>query len=147
MISDERKQEYRRVKHSVFSWSERHPDIKGIAVVGPWARREARMDSHLDLVVLTLDKRYYAPSDYWICQALPSPCVITGAQTWGFLTELEVRLPSGLVIDFGFVPPSVASINPFNPTMVRLVATGCIPLVDPEGMIERLIESVLTGVR
>ena len=34
MISDERKHEYHRIKHSGFAWSQAHPDVKGIAVVG-----------------------------------------------------------------------------------------------------------------
>lgn len=147
MITDERKHEYRRIKHSISLWSGSQPDIKGIAIVGSWARRDARMDSHLDLLVLTPDTGNYVLSDSWICHALPTPGVIVGAQTLGSLTELEVRLPSGLIIDFGFVPPSWASINPLNPTMARLVAEGCIPLVDPESAIERFLESVSTGVR
>ena len=105
------------------------------------------MDSHLDLLVLTLDKNHYVTSDSWICHALPSPGVIVEAQTWGALTELQVRLPSGLSINFGFVPPSWFSINPINPTVARLVANGCVPLADPESLIERFIESVSTGVR
>ena len=64
MISDERKHEYRRIKHSMFAWSQDHPDIKGIAVVGSWARREAQMDSHLDLLV-TLDMKRYITSNSW----------------------------------------------------------------------------------
>lgn len=147
MISDERKHEYRRIKHSVFSWSEGQPDIKGIAIVGSWSRIDAQMDSHLDLLVLTLDKKRYVTSDSWISHALPSPGVTVGAQTLGPLSELQVRLPSGLIVDFGFVPLSWALINPVNPAAARLVRDGCLPLADPEGVIERLIEAVSTGVR
>lgn len=146
MISDERKHEYRRIKHSVFAWSRNQLDIKGIAVVGSWARREAQMNSHLDLLVLTLDMKRYITSNSWICHALPSSGVIVGSQTLGSLTELQVRLPSGLIIDFGFVPPSWFSINPIDPAAAQLVRDGCLPVADPESMIERFIESVSTGV-
>ena len=146
MISDERKHEYRRIKHSVFAWSQGHPEIKGIAVVGSWARREAQMDSHLDLLVLTPDTKRYVTSNSWIRHALPSSGVIVGAQTLGSLNELQVRLPSGLIVDFGFVPPSWFSIDPVDPAAAQLVRDGCRPVADPESMIERFIESVSTGV-
>ncbi len=100
------------------------------------------MDSHLDLLVLTLDKDHYLTTDSWIGHALPGPGEIVGTQDWGPLTERQVRLPSGLVVEFGFVEPSWASIDPVDPTTARLVLDGCMPWADPQSLIERLIEAV-----
>jgi hypothetical protein len=142
MISDERKHEYRRIKHSVFTWSQDRRDIVGIAVVGPWARKSAQMDSHLDLLVLTPNKDHYITTESWISHALPSPGEIVRTRVWGALAERQVRLPSGLVVEFGFVAPSWASIDPVDPATAHLVLDGCLPLVDPGSVIERLIQAV-----
>jgi Nucleotidyltransferase domain len=37
------------------AWARRRPDIRGLALVGSWARGSARTDSDVDLVVLTTD--------------------------------------------------------------------------------------------
>jgi predicted nucleotidyltransferase len=46
---------------ALVSWASRQPDIQGIALVGSYARREARDDSDIDLVILTeLPQKYLA---------------------------------------------------------------------------------------
>ena len=45
--------EYERIIRSVADWAARQEDIIGVAVVGSWARKNARMDSDVDLVILT----------------------------------------------------------------------------------------------
>lgn len=146
MISNERKHEYRRIKHSVFTWSQGQSDIVGIALVGPWARRSADMDSHLDLLVLTRNKDHYLTTESWVGQALPSPGEIVGTRVWGSLAERQVRLPSGLIVEFGFVGPSWASTDPVDPFTARVVDNGCVPFIDPESVIERLVEVVSIGI-
>jgi predicted nucleotidyltransferase len=146
MISDERKHEYRRIKHSVFTWSRGQPDIVGIAVVGPWARKAAGMDSHIDLLVLTTDKEHYVTTHSWIGHALSTPGEILRTTAWGPVAERQVRLPSGLIVEFAFAEPSWASTDPVAPGAARLVHEGCIPLADPKNIFERLIEVVTTGI-
>lgn len=146
MISDERKHEYQQIKHAVFTWCQGRPDIVGIAVVGPWARKFAEMDSHLDLLVLTRNKDYYLTTESWVGHALPSPGEIVGTRAWGQLAERQVRLPSGLIVEFGFVAPTWASTDPLDPFTARVVHNGCVPLIDPESVIERLVEVVSIGI-
>ncbi|MGA3146262.1 MAG: hypothetical protein ABSF33_02165 [Acidimicrobiales bacterium] len=100
------------------------------------------MDSHLDLLVLTPNKDHYITTESWISHALPSPGEIVRTRVWGALAERQVRLPSGLVVEFGFVAPSWASIDPVDPATAHLVLDGCLPLVDPGSVIERLIQAV-----
>jgi hypothetical protein len=142
VITDERKHEYHRIKHSVFTWSGSQPDIVGIAVVGPWARRAAGMDSHLDLLVLTLDKERYIRSESWIAHALPSHCEVLRTEVSASMNERQVRLPSGFVVEFGFTAQSWASIDPIDPISARVVLDGCLPLVDHQGLFEQLLDTV-----
>jgi hypothetical protein len=139
VITDERKHEYRRIKHSVFAWSGDQPDIEGIAIVGPWARRAADMDSHLDLLVLTSDRKRYVQSEMWIPHALRSAGEVVRTEASGSMTERQVRLPSGLVVEFGFTSPSWASVDPVDPVSARVARDGCIPLVDTYRLFERFL--------
>jgi uncharacterized protein len=56
MVTSARRREYLRVVGSVAAWATQQPDVVGVAVVGSWARGQARMDSNVDLVVFTDDK-------------------------------------------------------------------------------------------
>jgi uncharacterized protein len=51
-------------------------------------------------------------------------------------------LRSGLAVEFGFVPPNWASVDPADPGTARVVRDGCSPLVDPEGALARLSAAV-----
>lgn len=60
------------------------------------------------------------------------------AEDWGPLTERRVVLRSGLEVEFGFVSPSWASVDPVDPGTARVVGDGWSPLVDPDGTLARL---------
>ena len=96
VLTDERTNEYHQIRRSVADWAREQPDIQGVAIVGSWARAAARMDSDIDLVVLTLDRDRYVAEEVWIGQAVSHDGDIVRTQEWGPLTERRVRLPSGL---------------------------------------------------
>jgi hypothetical protein len=142
MVNDERMGEYVGVRRSVEHWARRQADIVGVALVGSWARSQARTDSDIDFVVLTPNTDRYVVEDDWTAEAISQPAVNIRTQEWGPLTERRVRLPSGLEVEFGFAPPSWASTDPVDPGTTQVVRDGCIPLVDPEGLLATLIEAV-----
>lgn len=139
MITDARADEVRRIRASVTAWARAQTDIVGAAVVGSWARAVARMDSDIDLVVVTLEKDRYVETDDWVTEAVGRHGDIVRTEEWGPLTERRVRLPSGLDVEFGVVAPSWAATDPLDPGTARVVLDGCIPLVDKEGLFERLL--------
>ena len=112
METDERRREYTEVCGTVVNWASERPDIRGVAVVGSWARSEPRMDSDVDLVILTTEKGAYSISEAWASTAVSQPAEIIRTQEWGPVTERRIRLASGLEIEFGFAPPSWAQTNP-----------------------------------
>jgi hypothetical protein len=57
----------------------------------------------------------------------------------GALTERRLRLPSGLEIEFGFVEPSWANVDPVDPgTAAVVLHGGLLPVYDPHGSLKLL---------
>lgn len=142
IVTPDRASECVRVVRSVAEWAAEQRDIVGVAIVGSWAREQARMDSDLDLVILTDDRERYLSDGAWARAVLGEPAELIRTQRWGPLTERRVALPSGLEIEFGFVPPGWASVDPVDPGTARVVADRCSPLLDPQGAFTRLISAV-----
>jgi uncharacterized protein len=142
VVTDERAGEYLEVKRSVVLWARRRADIVGVALVGSWARSQAQMDSDIDFVLLTPSKDHYVVKDEWAAEAVSQSADIIRTEEWGPLTERRVRLPSGLDVEFGFAPPSWAATDPVDPGTARVVRHGCIPLLDPAGLLVRLMAAV-----
>lgn len=127
---------------AVAAWARSRGDVRGVAVVGSWARGEARRDSDVDLVVLTDAVERYCGEDGWIRAALGADAEVVRRRNWGVVTERRVRLRSGLEVEFGLAPPSWASTTPLDRGTAGVVRRGCIPLVDPDGRLARLLASV-----
>ena len=142
MATEGRLTEYVEVKRSVGDWARQQADIVGVAIVGSWARSQARTDSDIDVVVLTLGKDRFVTGEDWVVKAVSQEAKIVRTQEWGPITERRVRLPSGLDVEFGFAGPSWASTDPLDPGTAQVVLDGCIPLVDPADLFARLIETV-----
>jgi predicted nucleotidyltransferase len=144
MITPERGAEYRRIVRCVRTWAAGSPDITGVAVVGSWARDEARMESDLDLVVLTVEAHRYVTDDRWVTDAVGERAEVVRTQGWGALTERRVVLRSGFAVEFGFAAPSWASTEPLDAGTARAVRDGCLPTHDPAGAFASLL-AVLRG--
>ena len=142
MVTDERRREYTEVCDAVVGWASERPDIKGVAVVGSWARSEPRMDSDVDLVILTTEKGAYSASEAWASMAVLQPAEMIRTQEWGPMSERRIRLASGLQIEFGFASPNWAETNPVDPGTARVVRDGCVPLLDPNELFEKLLGAV-----
>lgn len=142
MVTPERAAEYHGVVRSVTAWADGQHDITGLAAVGSWARSEPRMDSDLDLVVLTADKQRYLADDRWVLGAVGQQAELVRTQDWGPVTERRVALQSGFEIEFGFVASTWANTEPLDAGTANVVRDGCLPLHDPSGAFELLIAAV-----
>jgi predicted nucleotidyltransferase len=142
MLTADRLDEYASVTTLIARWALAQDDVVGAAVVGSWARGAARMDSDIDIVVLTTDKARYLDDDQWVAIVLGESAPIITTQDWGPVTERRVRLSSGLEVEFGFVTPSWATTDPVDPDTARVVRDGCKPLEDSGAVFERLIASL-----
>lgn len=142
MVTPERVAEYHEIVRCVTAWAAGRHDIIGVAAVGSWARNEPRMDSDLDLVVLTVARQGYVADDEWIPGAIGQQADVVRTRRWGPLTERRVVLRSGFEIDVGFAAPSWAGTEPVEAGTARVVRDGCLPLHDPSGAFARLIAAV-----
>jgi len=127
---------------TIAGWAAKREDVVGVALVGSWARGTPRLDSDVDVVVLTADKSRYVIADDWMKSLFGAEAEIVRTAEWGPLTERRVRLPSGLEVEFGFAPPTWAATDPVDRGTARVVRGGCRPLVDPRSVLRRLIEAV-----
>lgn len=134
VVSAERSQQARSVVDLVTAWVAEREDVGGVVVVGSWARQAARMDSDIDIVVLT-DNPRYAEASVW--KYLLDGEVVR-LQQWGPLREVRVRRRSGFVVEIGVVPMSWADTDPVDPGTHRVISDGHSVLHDPAGRLAAL---------
>jgi predicted nucleotidyltransferase len=130
------------VLEATHRWAVAQPDIRALALVGSWARNEARMSSDIDLVLLTENVQHYVARTEWIQAATSEEGSIVRSKAWGPMRERRVELASGLLVEYGFASPSWASVDPLDPGTASVVADGCRVLYDPDGMLEGLVSAV-----
>jgi predicted nucleotidyltransferase len=138
VISETRLQEYEGIIRSVSTWALNQVDIRGVAVVGSWARGTPSLESDVDLIVLTEAPERYIKSQSWIVEALGQEGTLVRTQRWGPVTERRVQVVSGLEIEFGFASVSWASTEPVDTGTVLVVRDGCRPMVDDARLFDSL---------
>ena len=116
-------------------------DVVAVGLAGSWARGDARMDSDVDLVILTREPRRYIEGETWI-QAFSGLRVVR-TQAWGPMTERRFVLPSGLEVEAGIVSSSWAATNPVDPELPPIIRDSFRILYDPEQRLARLLEACL----
>lgn len=133
-MTPERVDEIQAVTGKVMSWAADHRDVRGVLVVGSWARDAARMDSDLDLVVLTDVAARAAPAEW----AHLLDGTVIREQQWGPLREVRVRRPSGLAVELGIAPLSWAGTDPVDSGTYRVINDGHRIVYDPDGILAAL---------
>ena len=137
VISRERIDETEAVVGAVHAWAAGHDDVRGVVVVGSWARGSARMDSDVDIVVLT-DAAGHADPDVWL--GLLGGSVVR-RQQWGPLREVRVRRPSGLDVEMGIAPLTWARTTPVDAGTLRVITDGHRIVYDPDGILAALSDA------
>ncbi len=139
MVTDERVIEVRNVLARLRKWAEGRPDVVAVGLVGSWVHADARMNSDVDVVVLTEHQAPYLEDDAWVYEMGGVEPVWT--RRWGPMTERRLALPSGLEVEMGVASPSWAAINPVDAGTRRVVTDGMSIVYDPEGLLARLIDA------
>jgi uncharacterized protein len=134
--TDARRTEVERLLDTVLKWALARHDVRGLALVGSWARGTAHMESDVDLVLLTLRVERYTANDDWIRDLGCETIVRTTAS--GPLTERRLRMPSGLEVELGVVPPYWAAVYPVDSGTRSVVEEGMRVLHDPDGLLRAL---------
>ncbi len=138
-----RYREVERLLADVVHWAQGQEPVDAVALVGSYARGQARMASDADIVILTRSFEQYATDSSWLVQLRPGSRLIRSA-TWGPLLERRFRLPSGLLLDLGLVSPAWADL-PLDPGTRRVLSDGHRILYDPQSLLERAVEALSEG--
>jgi uncharacterized protein len=137
MVTQERADEVGHLSAALREWAKERTDVVAIVLVGSWARGDARMDSDVDVVLLTDDQKPYLEGDAWLHELGGVRLVKT--RQWGPLTERRFALSSGLEVELGVAPAYWASTDPVDEGTRRVVADGAAVVYDPEGLLARLV--------
>jgi predicted nucleotidyltransferase len=140
MVTEERADEVRLFLATLREWAKGRPDIVAVGLVGSWAHGNARMDSDVDVVVLTEDQKPYLEGDAWLHELGGVRLVKT--RQWGPLTERRFALPSGLEVELGVASPSWAGTDPVDEGTRHVVTDGVGVVYDPEGLLAELINTL-----
>jgi predicted nucleotidyltransferase len=133
-------QEADRVCALAVMWGEGDPSIRAIGLAGSYARRAARADSDVDLVVLAEDPRMLLEDNEWHRRF--GDVELVRSEEFGVVVERRLRLPSGLEIEVGIAPPSWAATDPVDEGTHRVVRDGFRILHDRDGLLKNLVDRV-----
>jgi predicted nucleotidyltransferase len=139
-LSPERTGEIEALMRVVERWAEDSDDIQAVAVVGSWARGEARMDSDVDLCVLTTTPSRYLRDTDWIRTFSSSR--IVRERSFGMVEERRLALASGLEVELGITTPAWATTGHLDEATAAVVRKGLIILYDPNGLLRKLVADV-----
>ena len=133
VVTEERADEVRTLLATLRGWAQGRPNIVAVGLVGSWARGDARMDSDVDVVLLTEDRTLYLEDDAWVREVGGVELVWT--RRWGTVTERRFDLPFGLEVELVAVLPSWAATDPVDEGMRRVVTEGVSVVYDPKGVL------------
>lgn len=126
---------------AVVSWAGDRPSVRGVALVGSYARGDARPDSDVDLMLLVTRPGDLLRAPVWLGDFGRVVSVVE--EDWGEVTSLRVVYEHGLEVEFGLTTPAWARL-PVDVGTRRVVEDGLAVLYDPDGGLERL-EGAVAG--
>lgn len=127
----------------VFSrWAGVQPDVKGVALVGSYARDAATPGSDVDVLILTTDAARYIRDRSWV--SLFGEVTECRVEDWGKVTSLRTFYEDGLEVEYGFSTPDWACV-PMDAVSFRVVLDGMKVLFDPLGILSAVQREVLSG--
>ena len=127
----------------VFSrWAGEQPDVKGVALVGSYARDAATVGSDVDLLILTTDAAKYFSDRSWV--SLFGEVTECRVEDWGKVTSLRAFYKDGLEVEYGFTTPDWA-LMPMDAVSFRVASDGMKVLFDPLGILSAVQREVLSG--
>lgn len=118
-------------------WAAERPDVVAVALVGSWARGEARLDSDVDLVLIVRDEAGYLAFPSWLA-AFGQPGD-TVRERYGRLTALRVWYADGPEVEWGIANARWLATDPVDAGTAAVVRDGCVALHDPTGALGRLL--------
>ena len=127
----------------VTAWAKKDNTIFGIALVGSYARNQAKDDSDIDLIILTNKHEKYLMDYEWLKNFGRILNVVKAE--YGAVTSLHVTYQSGYKVEFGVALPSWASI-PVDQGTKEVITDGIVILYDPGKLFLKLMEALKSNI-
>ena len=112
---------------AVKTWARRSP-INSFAIVGSWARKQARSDSDLDLMFLTSNPELFLGNTTWFNNIswnnLDLKIERYYDRTYGVVRSRHLVFQSGQRIEFSFGNLDWAKIDPIDSGTYQVVSNG-----------------------
>ncbi|CAA9420894.1 MAG: hypothetical protein AVDCRST_MAG03-2534 [uncultured Rubrobacteraceae bacterium] len=137
MVTTERADEVSVLLAMIREWAERRPDVVAVGLVGSWAHGDARMDSDVDVALVTEDRKPYLEDHAWVREL--GGVRIVRTRRWGPMTERRFVMPSGLEVEVGVGLPSW--LDPADEGVRRTVKDGMWVVYDPRGILAALLDA------
>lgn len=120
----------------------RRSGAAALALVGSWARADARPDSDLDLVLLVEDPERLLTSTDWF-GVFGEGVHLVRAGDFGALQERRLLTADGHEIEVCLGRPGWAAVEPVDEGTAAVVRGGMRALHDPHGLLSRLLAAVV----
>lgn len=123
-------------------WASATTDVCSVLLVGSYAYGKPRMDSDVDLVILS-DRADRHLADLTFIDSITPGGQIIRHEQWGPMHERRVRLDDGLVVEFGVTTPAWAGL-PVDAGTAKVLSDGCKIIVD-DGTVSSALSAL--GIR
>jgi uncharacterized protein len=124
------------------AWVRTQPDIHAVALVGSYARNAATEQSDVDLLILSTEVEKYFQSSQWV--SLFGEVDSYEVESWGRVETLRAFYKSAIEVEYNFSTPGWSDL-PADEGTRRVVIDGMKILFDPQGILERLQETISAG--
>ena len=124
--------------HEICVWAVQRPDVQAVALVGSWARGQARADSDVDLVMLCEQPEAYRLNAVWPEQLFPGRVRAWIDADYGAVWSRHLTLKDGLEVELGCGQLQWASLTPVDPGTAEVLAGGFRILFDPHLLLQKL---------
>jgi predicted nucleotidyltransferase len=120
----------------VVEWAKQNDDIRALILVGSHARGEARMDSDIDLLIITTNPDRYIDNPF-IDRF--GKVARFQKEDWGAVTSIRAwYVQHDLEVEFGITTPAWIE-SPLDEGTFRVLSDGYVVMLDKEGYFRGLI--------
>jgi len=133
------KKQVKDLVNAVVKWAEFKPDILGVALVGSYARDEAKIDSDVDLMFLTLTPKELIDRPDWITEFGNIKSI--KVEDWGLVTSVRVFYQDDLEVEYGITTSEWVRL-PIDGGTRRVISNGIKILLDKSGLLEKALKEV-----
>ncbi|OGN89828.1 MAG: hypothetical protein A2Z74_07230 [Chloroflexi bacterium RBG_13_46_9] len=123
----------------VTAWAQSLDEIAALALVGSYARHQARPGSDIDLILICHDTGDFLDDVSWVTHF--GKVKSQKIEDWGIVTSIRVFYSDGKEVEFGVAPLKWADL-PVDLGTHRVVTDGMMILDDKRGILKRLVEAV-----